>query len=507
MGRRKTERGGVQTAERKKAPRAAAIETAAEPQSVAAPGAASKMSRAHWIALALTLAFVLATRLGMFSHVFAERPSIFLYPDSSTYDEPARALLKTGRFAVNPDHPESPMIVRTPGYPLFIAAHYLIFGINLRPILITQILLSVIPIVVIFLLCLRLRGPRAALIAAILMALEPISFVYAPALLTDSLFMMLMALIAATGILLIQAGEKEMRWAWLLGLAIALSAHLRPINYYLIGPALAGMVIVKRLQGRPARRLMGLAAALAAPWIVLVGGWQLRNAAVAGTTEFSAIQSVNLLHYRAAGVIALRDGVTFEEAQKFVKAEFDQGEMTPAERYRTYRREALKILREHPGLTLTTMSDGLKLLLLNTPDIGLKSYIGQNIEVSPYQHWREMTLKQFYDNWIRRNPGKLFLNIFFLSPVSDLLYLGVLFVPWRRWRNLAREAVTIHLFLVGLLLYLSLISAGPEANFRFRLALIPVLALYSGIGWDKALHGAGMARQGWRRFRNAGRAA
>lgn len=498
MGRRRSRRESEKTTREQAQPSEAASQAAA-PKSWA-------RRHGHWIALAVTIAVVLFSRIGMFTSVYAERPTIIRYPDSATYEEPARAILQTGHFAVNPESPNTPMIVRTPGYPLFIAANYRLFGIDLRPVLINQILLGALAIVVVFLLCLRLRGPRAAVIAAILMALEPITYYYAPALLSDALFMVMVALIAAAGGRLIQAGETEMRWAWLLGLAIAVSAYLRPISYFLIVPAVAGMVMVKRMQGRPTRRLVMLGAALAAPWVALVGGWQLRNAVVAGTTEFSAIQSVNLFQYRAAGVVALRDHITLEGAQRNMLAALgEQAKLPQPEIYKVYRREALKILRAHPWLTIRTMIDGLDKLLFTQADAGVKSYMGQGIEVNIYKYWGLMTASEFYEVWIHRHFSWLLINVLMLWPASALLFVGLAFAPWRKRGEIARETVFIHLFLVGLLLYLALLSAGPEANLRFRLPMIPVLALYSGIGWDKAARGVGNAWREWRRLWNAGR--
>jgi hypothetical protein len=87
-----------------------------------------------------------------------------------------------------------------------------------------------------------------------------------------------------------------------------------------------------------------------------------------------------------------------------------------------------------------------------------------------------------------------------------LLYLGLVFAPWFRLRGAAprgftRETVFIHLYLTGLILYLVVISAGPEANYRFRLPLVPLLAIYAATGWDKVAQGAGW---GWRRWQSFG---
>ena len=52
------------------------------------------------------------------------------------------------------------------------------------------------------------------------------------------------------------------------------------------------------------------------PWIILVGGWQLRNYLITGKAEFSYVQGANLLFYRGAGIVAQRDSISFKEAQE-----------------------------------------------------------------------------------------------------------------------------------------------------------------------------------------------
>jgi 4-amino-4-deoxy-L-arabinose transferase-like glycosyltransferase len=96
-------------------------------------------------ALMLTayLLFALATRLGALGWVYAHDPGRIAYPDSASYENPARAVLQTGRYAPSPEAPARPDVMRTPGYPVLIALVYRLFGPSRAALIIVQILLSV----------------------------------------------------------------------------------------------------------------------------------------------------------------------------------------------------------------------------------------------------------------------------------------------------------------------------------------------------------------------------
>ncbi|MGB2985897.1 MAG: glycosyltransferase family 39 protein [Phycisphaerae bacterium] len=151
--------------------------------------------------------------------------------DSSTYDLPARSLLKTGRLAVEPDAPDSPMIIRTPGYPCFIALVYLVFGESHVAVGLVQIVLSALTIVMVYYISRVLWDSTAAITAATLFSLDVVSLVSSLYLLTETLFTFFLTASVGAGVLLGLARWGRMRWAFLSGLLLALTILVRPIAY------------------------------------------------------------------------------------------------------------------------------------------------------------------------------------------------------------------------------------------------------------------------------------
>ena len=62
----------------------------------------------------------------------------------------------------------------------------------------------------------------------------------------------------------------------------------------------------------------------------------------------------------------------------------------------------------------------------------------------------------------------------------------------------ARRAA--HLFALGVPLYVLLVSAGPESEFRFRVPVVPALTLYAAAG---AVYVARVVRRRWQRDRTS----
>ena len=85
----------------------------------------------EFLLLGLILGLTFCVRWGALRITFSIDPHRLLQPDSFTYEGPARAIVQTGRFSASPERLDVPEVMRTPGYPFFIAGVYYLFGIPL----------------------------------------------------------------------------------------------------------------------------------------------------------------------------------------------------------------------------------------------------------------------------------------------------------------------------------------------------------------------------------------
>jgi hypothetical protein len=194
-------------------------------------------------------------------------------------------------------------LVRPPLYPLVVAA----LDVHRPLLLILNQLLAIMIIPLAHLLARQLRLPhQLALLAALLVALDPTSIKYAGILLAEPLANLLLAAAYAALLALKRTQSRIATLAW--GLAagglIALSALTRPAAYLLWIP-LAAWVIFARWS--KSLRLLAVLA-LAAPNLLGIGLWQYHNAAAFGNGSFTSIGAFNLLYYRAAATLHLAQG-------------------------------------------------------------------------------------------------------------------------------------------------------------------------------------------------------
>jgi 4-amino-4-deoxy-L-arabinose transferase-like glycosyltransferase len=110
------------------------------------------------------------------------------------------------------------------------------------------------------------------LLGALILAVDPASFLHSQLMLTETCYTAGLVLSVAAGLTLIQIRQREWLWALLLGLSLAIGAHIRPVNYCLVFPVLLVVLAVKWRAGRSLKVLGGTAVAL------LVAGGRLASA-------------------------------------------------------------------------------------------------------------------------------------------------------------------------------------------------------------------------------------
>lgn len=444
-------------------------------------GESAWIRRAFWILILATLAL----RLGVLAQTALEHPQNLVVNDSGSYMHSALALLQHGSFSFGPERLQEPQTVRTPGYPLFIAGIYALFGQSPVALVAAQIILGGFSLGLCFHLARRLWGDGAALLALAIFALDPVSFLLSQLVLSESLFTLLFLLLANAGVSLSSGQGRLLPICLGLSLALVAATFVRPISYYLILPLALFVAVRVFLLKNDARLAAVCLMALVLPWLFMIGGWQMRNYAVSGSATFSHIQGINLLRYRAADVVSRRDGMSRDQAYLTLLEKVDQ-RTTPADKpgqvYDLYSEEALKVLKNNPWLTLRGAIDGLvKILFVPIiPDIHLYLGLG-GIARGPVGDLARLSPGQYAAKWLKGRPLIFCLHLLVITYLL-FIYAGVALGALYAWRNRGgvRVAVPLLLFLAAYLLFL---PAGAEANPRFRGPAMPLLAVLAAGGW------------------------
>ena len=204
--------------------------------------------------------------------------------DTLVYGELAHNLLAHHVYGLNDGHIR-PTLIRLPGYPLFLAACFVLFGTaNYVAVVWLQVALDLLGCVLLGALASRLFGRRVGMVAIWLAALCPFTANYAAAPLTEtpSIFCVVLGFWGlARWLGAVRAGQPGLEWAACVGVAITAATLLRPDGGLLAAALVPAMLWAAWRRGAPARRWrswgLGGAVLASAMLTVALGLWAARN--------------------------------------------------------------------------------------------------------------------------------------------------------------------------------------------------------------------------------------
>jgi hypothetical protein len=415
----------------------------------------------------LVILVAIAVRVGWAAWIADAHPAaVTKGGDTASYLGPARALIEHGRFSLSPQN-DTPIFFRTPGYPIFLAAILWLTNSvwSISPI---QAALSVFTVVGVVVVGRRTIGPTAGLLAGVLVALDPLQFAASGTILTESLASLVVVGIAAAGAaVFIRPPENvQVRAVVALGALIAAATMVRPTTYYF--PAVVVVLLVVRFRHLPRRSMLPLIMAFLLPIVVVAGGWVVRNHDAVNSWQVSGAQAAALYCWHGAAVEARATGEGIRAARERLQCEpggFDLAAVCPSwwacqarrpladgPSWDEMGRRGTKILVQHPVQTAEVMVKGL-----------VREVAGPGTEkVSRYLHIRSsLPLVALLALW----NALLWL----LALVGAVVGLR----SSHRW---------FWGFVISLVVYVVVVSAGAVAESRMRAPLVPLLALLAALG-------------------------
>jgi 4-amino-4-deoxy-L-arabinose transferase-like glycosyltransferase len=193
------------------------------------------------------------------------------WSDQGGYRQLGAAMARSGEFTRFPDSPVFiPEVLRTPGYPAFVAVIYRLFGERTLPVAVAQAFVFALICLIVYAIGRRVAGERAATIAAFMTALFPPLPYYGALVLTEvwTTFMMVCACVVC----LRAMQQDRLRDFILAGVLFSATTIVRPAFILLpFGLAIAMPILVPSERSRRRRLAQWAAFALAAaltmvPW-------------------------------------------------------------------------------------------------------------------------------------------------------------------------------------------------------------------------------------------------
>ena len=313
-----------------------------------------------------------------------------------------------------------------------------------------QHLLNVALAVAIYLFVVRRLGDRfVGMGAAILFAIDTPTLHYANKILTETIFTALLFVVFALVV--------YVRKLPLAGVLTGVLVLIRPVAIaYFVAVALC--LLLRRIPLRTIAVYVALA-------LVLPIGWSLRNRHHTGVFTISSIGGSSMLTYRAAGALAIEDDGDFDSdlademkglqdnADDEIQTRLhipDAEELPDAVRSKYYSEIGWRVLRQHPRAAALLTLRGL---LVNVFD----------------SRWEGLEIVSRFPTDIVRRSLDAYTAALFVFAVIGAAAL------WQRDRDLAA-------MLVATVIYFLLISAGGEAESRFRVPVIPQYMIVVAFG-------------------------
>ena len=428
---------------------------------------ADRRTVARW-AIAIILTGIVA-RVAWAAWIAHAEPLAVRSPDTPGYVWPARALIEAGRFSLSPTD-ATPMFVRTPGYPAFLAAIMWVTDSEwaISPI---QAALSALTVVTIVLVGWRLIGLTAGLVAGSLLVLDPLQFIASGTILTEATASITIALIAAVGVLIFavrRPPDVPIGAVIGLGVLVALATIVRPTMWFY--PAVLLVLLAMRSRGLPRRARVARLLAFLLPVALVVGGWQVRNHATVSSWQLSGATGLLMYCSNAAQIEARTSGTSMDATQRRfgcpVSGEDPDGVCrsdagwtcripdpdAAGQGFDDWNRKGLEIMADHPVQTARIMAEGV-----------VRQIAGPGTD----------TVRRYFD---MRGSGPLAMGLFLWNAILWAL-AAVGAVAGLRSRHRAYWA-----FVVVTIGYVVIVSTGDAAGARYRVPVIPLLALLAACG-------------------------
>lgn len=388
-----------------------------------------------------------------------EQPEIAV--DSASYMAQAESLAATGSALNARGEPDT---VRTPGYPLFLAA-FLVTNLGYPGAIVGQRLLWIITVFAATQACFKLtRSSTAAIVAGLIMAIDLPALQATNSVLTEILAA---TLVSSTLWQAYQANHsRRLAYAVVAGLLAGATAWVRPVAILMAVPLALALVIA----GCRAFRYRAAAVVIATS-LAVSSAWVARNYLQTGVATFSTISSINLLLYRAAGTLAIRDPGGVDANIQRRQAELEAVACAAAES--RFGRDCAAV----PITLRATLYD----------DIAMPIILGDP-SATAMQAARAFVMIMFGGGanmlagmtGLTESSARL-LAFAYTVPLALLACCGIGY-----WWRVDRLAAMLMLLTIA---YLVVMSLGVEAYSRFRVPFLPLYAMLAGGGAAALLGG------------------
>lgn len=425
----------------------------------------------RWL-ITLFVLIALGVRL---SFIFAEQPwnpsvleTRVLQQDAYWYDAQAVTIAESGSFAQFDD--DTHVYIKCPGYQVFVAIFYAIFGHSIWVVLLVQALIGAAILFIVYEMARQLTPLRSAkYIAAFLYSICFLSAYFSSKLLTETLFTLLFTYAV---LLLIRAFTNCRAKHYILaGLLLGIATLVRPVSQYY--PIVIGVTLLFQKERLVVRvRNLGL---LLLVFLVVISTWQMRNYSKYGYYSLTN-HGIDVWRMQAAVLKSSIEHIPLKQAQDELIGNALVEVNNPFKRADISKKIGLDYIKLHiPQMTTRFCSSTLR-RTLGTGSEGIYSSFFSGKDAAESQD-APMGVAQKIHGYMHGERGMIILRVFMgLIILVELFFSTVAIVIM-----IAKRQLMLAFFLACTLFYFLAIP-GLMATVRFKVPVLPILIVLSAIG-------------------------
>ena len=426
----------------------------------------------------LIFLFVLAVIFGLtLSFIFSQKiDPAALFIDSQAYKTTALNVINHHVFSYNNAPPYEPSGFRAPGYPLWLALIYLVFG-SFKPAIFLGIFVFALTVPLIYLIARELFDKRIAFLAGILFALEPWGAFLSGAIMSEQIF--LPAFVLAVYLFIRYLKQNSHKFLYLSAGLLGISALIRPNALY-IWPVFAIFIFFKKNGFLKSLKTAGLASLI---FLFVIAPWLIRNKVVLGTWQITTVQgfslfvdNFNTFQVHRGKFKSLDEG--YEIAYKLTKG-FD---IMSKEGTEILMRAALKGIKEDPYSYTKLSIFSMPSFFIRNSYSSLGYYLGAKefkIQSQTLSLLKQRNFSAVWDKMRDFSAGEWILLLSgFFWPVIAILFLTGIFISLVKFKS-NRSGI---LLILGVVFYFVSITTLMIELARFRIQAQPFIFMFAAAG-------------------------
>ena len=412
----------------------------------------------------------LLVRVG-YAFLFVE-PEYLFTEDQTLYIKLAQQFPDSGFLGLTPE--------RMPGYPLFIASIYSIFGEVMWNVILIQILLDSISCIMIATIA-HLLFDKGFWIAGVLSSINLNMVILSSTFLPDTLFLFLFILFLFSFSQYLQ--NKNIRWFFLLTLFISLATLVRPSSYYLLPILLIGLVGWRLWERDTVIKISKLVALYLLVVGTLLGSIHQRNYQQYGSIALASNTGSHLLNWVVPATYQYSGQGSYQEGQKLAREKLafvlqnDHLERLPSNPFASSSYQAnvgKELLFEFGFMNILKAWVVGSTINLLAPSVAYAPALRAMEHPSFYETKGSGIVEKLF-NYIRNSSGFLYLSILAVGTIISIIFtMLALAGVFKMISALPPITVTTLLLLVG---YFFAIT-GPIIGVKYRLPIEPILILF-----------------------------